>query len=195
MPNYVTEELFADYVRDHVGTADLSVRAAALLAAESTVNEFCQRSFAVALGTPSTRYFTPKNVDQLVVRIHDCVSVTSIVDDTATVAAADYQLEPVNAVSWSGEACPYEQVRRLNSYWAFSAGEALVAITADWGWSAVPDAVVEATKIIGRDILMQRNVTNGVAGFDSMGVVRVRMNAIAQDMLTPYRRAEAFGLG
>ena len=195
MPNYVTEELFADYVRDHVGTADLSVRSAALLAAESTVNEYCQRTFAVASGTPSTRYYSPNGLDMSVVRIHDCVEVTTIVDDTATVAAADYQLEPRNAVSWTGEARPYEQVRRLNSYWTYSSGEALVAVTADWGWTAVPDAIVEATKIIGRDILMQRNVTNGVAGFDGMGVVRVRMNAIAADLLAPFRRVEAFGLG
>jgi len=43
--------------------------------------------------------------------------------------------------------------------------------------------------------LQQRNNNSGVAGFGEYGAIRVRMNPIAIDLLQPYQRAEAFGLG
>jgi hypothetical protein len=192
--SYVDLDTFTEYVRDYVGTSDSAVHAAALLAAEELVDQYTQRSFNVASGTPSARVFTPARSHQAMLRIDDCVSVTSIVDNDNTLTAADYQLEPLNGQNRAGAFRPYEAIRRLNGTWAYSAGEALCVVTADWGWEAVPSAVVEATKITGRDILQQRNTTSGVAGFDQFGAVAVRLNPIAMTLLAPLRHVEAFGI-
>jgi hypothetical protein len=165
----------------------------ALNSAEAMVNDFCQRTFLVA-SSPSARSYTPHRPGEYVLRIHDCTTVTSVTESGGTVSTADYQTEPVTK-SWAGLTVPIEQLRRYWTCWRYDEGFARISVTATWGWTATPDAVIEATKIIAKDILQQRNNNSGVAGFGEYGAVRVRMNPIAIDLLQPYQRAEAFGLG
>lgn len=189
---YVLLDEFKDYIRDQVSVDD-AVSQAALTAAEVMINDFCQRSFDVA-GASSTRSYTPPSGECAVLRIHDCTSITSITEWGSTLAAASYQAEPVGLLTWTGAARPYEQVRRYGAPWAYDYGKAQIVVTATWGWSATPASVTEATKIIAKDILQQRNNNSGVAGFGEFGAIRVRMNPIAIDLLKPLRRGEAFGV-
>jgi hypothetical protein len=129
-----------------------------------------------------------------VLRIHDCTTVTAVTESGANVGTSDYQAEPVT-VSWAGLSEPFTQLRRYWTCWRYDEGFARISVTGTWGWTATPSAVVEATKIIAKDIIQQRNNNSGVAGFGEFGAVRVRMNAIAIDLLTPYQRVEAFGPG
>lgn len=192
MTTLVDIDDFKNYVRDQVSTDDATTQAA-LDAATVMVADFCQRDFALA-GTATARSYTPPTSDTQVLRIHDCTTITSVVEDGATLSAGAYQAEPVNLVSWSGLTRPIEQLRRYGTPWFYNQGRSTVVVTATWGWSAVPASVVDATKIIAKDILVQRNNNSGVAGFGEFGAVRVRMNPIAIDLLRPLRRVEAFGV-
>jgi hypothetical protein len=192
MPNYVQTDVLTEYIRGQV-TADDAVVESALNSAEAMVNDFCQRSFVVAT-TATARSYMPHRPGEYVLRIHDCTTVTSVTENGATVAASDYQTEPVTK-SWAGLTVPIEQLRRYWTCWEYDQGFARISVTATWGWAATPDAVIESTKIIAKDILQQRNNNSGVAGFGEYGAIRVRMNPIAIDLLQPYQRAEAFGLG
>ena len=191
MSSYVLLDEFSDYVRDQIAGTDDTVKQSALDAAESMVNEFCQRTFVVA-GASSSRSYTPTSEYCDVLRIHDATTVTAVVVNGA--ATTNYQTEPLNLLSWSGEARPIEQLRTTGGYWYWNRDQLTVTVTGTFGWAATPKSVDEATKIIAKDILQQRNNNSGVAGFGEYGSIRVRMNPIAIDLLKPYRRAEAFGV-
>lgn len=193
MSSYVLLDTFSDYVRDQVAGTDDTVKQAALDSAEAMVNDFCQRSFTVA-GAASTRSYMPDRSGLYVLRIHDCTTVTAVTEYGATLGTSEYQTEPIH-VAWSGLSFPIEQIRRYWRSWWWDAGFSRITVTATWGWAATPPAVIEATKIIAKDIIQQRNNNSGVAGFGEFGAVRVRMNAIAIDLLMPYQRVEAFGPG
>lgn len=195
MSSYVALNEFQDYARNELAGSDDIIQQTCLDAAEQMINEFCARSFTVASVTATARTYTPISPWTDVLRIHDCIAVSSVVEDGATVATVDYQLEPLNNFAWSGATIPYEQIRRPNNIWYWDGGKATVTVTARWGWASTPDAVKSATLIIAKDVYQQRNTTSGVAGFGEFGAIRVRMNPLALNLLAPYRRAEAFGIG
>lgn len=193
MSNYVLIDEFTDYIRDQVATSDNTVIQASLDSAEEMVEEFCGRSFVVA-STSSARSYSPDAQWCDTLRIHDCTAITSVVENGSTLAVGTYQAEPLNQLSWSGQYRPITQLRRYGSAWYHNYGKLTVVVTGTWGWSATPNAVKDATKIIAKDILQQRNNNSGVAGFGEYGAIRVRMNPIAIDLLKPLRRVEAFGV-
>jgi hypothetical protein len=187
--DYVSQADFDLYIGDEFGATESGLRLASLKAAERMINEHCQRSFAVA-STASARLFAPSGTPTLA--IHDCTTVTAVSFNGAAVGSTLYQLEPI-ARSWSGLAEPYNSLRLLlSNWWIINPGEATVSVTATWGWVAVPDDVVEATKIIGKDILTQRRVTGNMATVGDFGGT-VRMNSHAMALLRPLRSVHAFG--
>jgi hypothetical protein len=196
VPDFVTQAEFDAYVATDPSAAAASAnhRASALLAAENAVREYCQRDFCVvaADATPTARSYVPDGSH--ILRIHDARSVTAITLDGATVSSADYQLEPPSSYSWSGRWRPYEQVVYLLHTWTGDTpGEASVSVTARWGWQAVPAEVVEVVKILGKDILQQRQTVGNLAAAGVFGG-RVSMNTYVRTLLGPLRRLEAFGI-
>ena len=162
-------------------------------AAIRLVEEQCQRKFTVA-STSTARVFRP-DVGTDVLRIHDCTSVTSVVENGTTLTVStDYQLEPFNGLSWSGHTVPYEQIRRLDACWYTDGPRATVTITAAWGWLEIPAPVVEAMKVLAKDIADHRDVKFGLAGFTEYGGVRTRQAAIITDLTANFRRVESWGI-
>lgn len=191
--NYVSAAEFDAYVRDEMGATGAPLRLAALKAAEAAVNEYCARSFAVVAvdATTTTRTYEPSGTSLL--RIHDARAVTAIAVSGSTLSDTVYQLEPFTQ-SWSGRTQPYEQVRYLGGYWPIIVpGQATITVTGRFGWTAVPDEVVEATKVLAKDILQQRNTVGNMAAVGDFGGT-VRMNTYVRTLLGPLRRAEAFGV-
>ena len=193
MSSYVLIDEFSEYIRDQVAASDDTVIQAALNSAEEMIEEFCARSFVVASAS-SARSYSPDAQWSDILRIHDCTSIVSVVENGTTLTAGTYQAEPLNQLSWSGQARPINQLRRYGSTWYHNYGQSTVVVTATWGWSFTPSAVKDSTKIIAKDILQQRNNNSGVAGFGEYGSIRVRMNPIAIDLLKPLKRVEAFGV-
>jgi hypothetical protein len=188
----ITGAQLKDYAHNDVTLLDDAYYTLAATGAEEWINDYCQRSFPVASAS-SARSYAPVDGSG-VLFIHDCTTITSVVDNSVTLTLdTDYQKEPLT-VAADGTAVPYYRLRRLSSYWYNSTpGKATVVVTATWGWTAVPSRVTEAAYIIGKDILMQRNISNGVAGFDGFGAVRVRTNPIAMQLLDGLRHPAAFG--
>tara|TARA_R110000868_G_scaffold398245_1_gene671295 strand:+ start:542 stop:1126 length:585 start_codon:yes stop_codon:yes gene_type:complete len=185
---------FKVFARVETASVDDTFLQYALDAAESAVRSMTGRYLAVA-GSATARSFVPSGVSAL--RIDDCTSVTSIVDDgTTLVDGTDYQLEPVNGVNSGGESVPYTTARRLGGVWATSTdGEATVVVTAAWGWSAIPSWAVSAVLILARDIVQARDQVGGVAGFGEFGAVRVRENPMVAAILAPHKRGDrAWGI-
>lgn len=159
---------------------------AAINAAEELVGDLTARYFTVATGTESTRTYVPTPGDP-VLRIHDCVGVTVVTDDGATLTAGvDYQLEPVGA-NWSGTARPYTQIRRLGgTLWTLDDGKATASVDGDWGWTALPGRYTLAVKML---------VDASISEFNSTGVLAPpKVTAEIAEWLVSLRRVESWGI-
>ena len=187
MALFTTEEL-ATYLRNEIPTEDYPDLDGVAIAAESLVTKVSGRKWVVASGS-STRYYAPRTVGQDLIRIHDCTTVTSVTNDGETVpvwasSTGGYQLEPINGLDWAGEARPYESIRYIGSRWKFDNYRATVAVTATWGWAAIPEQVVRAGYVIAKDMWSYRNTEN-TAGFEQFIEDKAKM------LLKGYRREEA----
>ncbi len=173
---------------------DDSLLEMAIESASRLIDGYAGRQF-FSSGT-ATRYFTAD--DDFVCEIDDISSsnitlVTAMDADAVfdtTWATTDYQLEPLNAVL-DGQAWPYTRIRAVGDYlWPISGGEALVKLTAVFGWPAVPIAIKQATIIQASRIFKRLDSPLGVAGFGDLGVMRVSSSLdpdVAQ-LVAPYRR-------
>jgi hypothetical protein len=175
-------------------SVDDSLLEMAIESASRLIDGYAGRQF-FSSGT-ATRYYTAD--DDFVCEIDDISSsnitlVTAMDADAVfdtTWATTDYQLEPLNAVL-DGQAWPYTRIRAVGDYlWPISGGEALVKLTAVFGWPAVPIAIKQATIIQASRIFKRLDSPLGVAGFGDLGVMRVSSSLdpdVAQ-LVAPYRR-------
>jgi hypothetical protein len=182
---------FTEYIRSELGSLDERMITQAQNAAEQVVQQYCQRTFEIASVTASARLYIPKNSD--LIRIHDCTSVTSITENGTTLASTSYQLEPLNGLSATGTVVPYTQARRVYSAWLNYSDTASVSVTATWGWTAVPPAVIEAIKQVGKDMIQMRDTKFGYQ-LGEFGAILAGRNWAALNALAPFRRSEAFGV-
>lgn len=185
MSTIVTLAQFQTFARNELAGADDAILQACIDAAEPLVKDYCERDFMVA-SAASDRTYSPPNEGDLVLRIHDCTTVNTVTVGTAVRDSASYQTEPLNKLSWSGQARPIEQLRSFYYPWLFYGGRSWIniniTVNATWGWASIPPAVTQATLITARDIYVNRNAP-------------VELSHMIMSLLDPYRRAEAFGIG
>ena len=195
MPRYLTVEQVKSYARSEIATDDDEWIAAAIDAAEMTLDRECARRFAVA-GAASAQRCAPTSPELLTIR--DCTTVTSIIVGGSAVSPVDYQLEPIDGLNSFGESVPYTSVRLLTGSWlsgSLNSREATVTVTATWGWSAIPARIEQAALIIAKEIIVNRDeVKLGLVGFSDVGGVTARTNPIVRETIAHYRRVEAWGL-
>lgn len=173
---------------------DDSLLQMAIESASRLIDGHASRQF-FSSGT-AVRFFTAE--DDFVCEIDD-ISSTTIVLQTAMDAdgvfdttwdTTDYQLEPLNGVL-DGQAWCFTRIRAIGDYlWPISGGEALVKLTAVYGFPYIPTAVKQATIIQASRIYKRLDSPLGVAGFGDLGVMRVSSSLdpdVAQ-LVAPYRR-------
>jgi hypothetical protein len=174
-------------------------------AATQMVQAYCDRHF-VQQATATARTFVAST--PWLVEVDDISTATGLIIKTdedddgvfeTTWNAADYQLEPLNG-KLGGQNWPYTRIRAINAReFPFNYGQALVQITARWGW-ANPDAandylphpVEQAAQIQGVSIFKSADAPLGIAGFGDIGIMRLRqaMHPLAMALLAPYRREQ-----
>ena len=148
----------------------------------------------------ATRYYAAE--DSFLTQIDD-VSSTAItiqvssagdgVFDT-TFAPVDYQLEPLNG-NVDGLAVPYTRIRAVENYlFPVEAEQALVKVTAVFGWAAVPTSITQACIIQASRIFKRLDSPLGIAGFGDMGAMRVSryLDPDVEQLVAPYRRLRNF---
>lgn len=106
--------------------------------------------------------------------------IVEVGDGTSWTAVTDYLTEPENAIA-RGRAI--EALIRDCGRWSTRR----VRVTADWGWPAVPDNIVEATLLLANRRFMRRDSPEGVSGWATDGAVRVsRFDPDIEDLVEPY---------
>lgn len=162
--------------------------------ASAGINFVCRRDFNKTTSA-SARLFYPDASD--FADVHDFHTTTGLVIETdtsgsgsawATWSAADYQLEPLNGIVDGVQGWPYWRIRAVRSKCFSFAPAANVRVTAQWGWTAIPDPVTSAAFTVAEEIYKLREAPFGVAGFGQWGSIRVRENPMAMAWISPYRR-------
>ncbi|MEU7904113.1 hypothetical protein [Actinoplanes sp. NPDC049118] len=93
-----------------------------------------------------------------------------------TWAASDYQLEPLNADT-EEVAHAWWRIVAVDRYtFPVHARRTTLRVTAQFGWSAIPDDVNEACLIRAAALFKRKEAIFGVAGFNGFGEVRIGRN-------------------
>ena len=189
MADFPTTEDILGYGRDE-NVENYDFTQAALAAAKTILNNSCGRQFVIASGS-SARVFVPASYE--LVYIDDCTSVSSVTSDGQSVSASYYQLEPLNGRTVAGESVPYHKIRRITGLWSVGANprEATISVTATWGWAAIPSEIIEACKILTKDIIANRDVKFGIVDATEAGAIVARTNPVVRQAIDTYRRSVA----
>lgn len=151
----------------------------AITAASRLIDKHCGRTFAVAgTATTSRTYYADSAV---LCTIDDVASATDLVVETrgsitdawVTVPASAYQLEPLNGMR-NGLVWPYTMIRLATGNVFPKLGkDALVRVTAVFGWADVPGEIQQACLIQAMRLLKRAESPMGVLGMTDVGVVTV----------------------
>jgi hypothetical protein len=172
-------------------------------AASRLIDGFCNRKFW-AVGSATVRVFQAE--DSFFCSIDD-ISGTAITLQTSTNAdgvfdttwsPTDWQLEPLNG-NLDGIEWAYDKIRAIGDYLfptvnANYGEQALVKVTANFGWPYVPETITQATIIQASRIFKRYDSPLGVAGFGDMGAIRVSraLDPDVAQLVEPYRRMRLF---
>jgi hypothetical protein len=172
-------------------------------AASRLIDGYCNRRFWQS-GTAEARVFQAE--DSFYCSIDD-IAGTALTLKSSTQAdgtfdltwsRSDYQLEPLNGnldgLTWS-----YDKIRAVGDYLfptvnANYGEQALVQVTAIFGWPAVPEPITQATIIQASRIFKRYDSPLGVAGFGDLGAIRVSrfLDPDMAQLVEPYRRMRIF---
>ena len=191
-----------DDVKTALGISDFQDDArieVALQAAEEMVNAYCERTFDAAGTATSTRVYAA--ADNYYLNIDDCTSITLVESDMAGAgtwtswATTDWQAEPLNGRQ-GGRSVPYTTLRSVGSYWFPESAEALVRVTATWGWETTPQSIATATRLQASRLFKRADSPLGIAGGPDTGYLYLarQMDADVMMLLAPYRRGGIGGI-
>jgi hypothetical protein len=172
-------------------------------AASRLIDGYCNRQFW-SVGSATTRVYMAEN--DFYCHIDD-IAGTAIILKTSgatdgtfdvTWETTDYQLEPLNGrldgLQWS-----YDKIRAVGDYLFPTVNgnygeQALVQLTAVFGWPSVPEPVTQATIIQASRIFKRYDSPLGVAGFGDLGAIRVSrfLDPDMAQLVEPYRRMRLF---
>ena len=172
-------------------------------AASRLIDGYCNRRFWQS-GTAEARVFQAE--DSFYCSIDD-IAGTALTLKSSTQAdgtfdltwkVSDYQLEPLNGnldgLTWS-----YDKIRAIGDYLfptvnANYGEQALVQVTAVFGWPAIPEPVTQATIIQASRIFKRYDSPLGVAGFGDLGAIRVSryLDPDMAQLVEPYRRMRIY---
>jgi hypothetical protein len=172
-------------------------------AASRLIDGYCNRKFWQS-GTAEARVFQAE--DSFYCSIDD-IAGTALTLKSSTQAdgtfdltwsRSDYQLEPLNGnldgLTWS-----YDKIRAVGDYLfptvnANYGEQALVQVTAIFGWPSVPEPITQATIIQASRIFKRYDSPLGVAGFGDLGAIRVSrfLDPDMAQLVEPYRRMRIF---
>jgi hypothetical protein len=172
-------------------------------AASRLIDGYCNRQFW-SVGSSTTRVYMAEN--DFYCHIDD-IAGTAITLKTSgatdgtfdvTWSTTDYQLEPLNGrldgLQWS-----YDKIRAVGDYLFPTVNgnygeQALVQLTAVFGWPSVPEPVTQATIIQASRIFKRYDSPLGVAGFGDLGAIRVSrfLDPDMAQLVEPYRRMRLF---
>lgn len=165
----------------------------AIAAVSRSIDRYCGRRFWRD-PAPVVRTFAPNCPTW--VRVADISTTTGLVVRSGITGAlgsaltlgTDFRLEPRNADA-DGGAYSWYRIVLLGGNTFGTSTDYEVEVTARWGWSSVPDDVVQACVIRSAQIFKRRESVSGVAGFGEFGAVRIssKQDPDVAELLAPFK--------
>lgn len=196
-PDYTTADDLAEYLRIDDDDDD-AVLESAVTTASRAIDTFTKRQFG-QVAEPEARYYTArwsKSRCWWVVVIDDLMTNTGLEVTTEQstagvfVVVSEPVLRPRNALvkgrPWTELVIPKDSA--VGSYFGRPEG---VRVTARFGWSSVPVAVVQAAQLQASRIFARRNAPFGIAGSPDAGSEMRLLAKVDPDVavsLEDYRR-------
>jgi hypothetical protein len=160
-PDYVTSTQLKSYL-NITDNADDAFIALWITTVSRNVDDFTGRQFG-QVASLEERFFTPiyNRFDQAwIAEVDDVQDVTGLtVTDESGTAVTDYTLLPRNAAA---KGKPYERIK-------LTARPGELALSARWGWTAVPSAVPMGVFLQAARLNARRDSPFGIAGSPSQG--------------------------
>jgi hypothetical protein len=170
---------------------DDSLLETAIESASRMVDGFTARTFTNA-GTAIRNFAATDGINLIIDDAIEVIEVASTdeVGSTYTIwKPTDYQLEPLND-RVDGLYSPYTGIRAVGDFtWPVVDQQALVRITAVYGFPAIPSAVKQATIIQASRLFKRLDSPLGVLGMGDMGAIRVSrfLDSDVEQLLMPYK--------
>jgi hypothetical protein len=171
-----------------------------IAAASSRVRQLTGRDFSAHSGAASVRYFRAVSWDTCI--IDDAYEITAVATDdgdTGTFGQAwttvSYETDPANGIGPDATSgWPVTTLRAIGSLsFPSCAKRRAVKVTAKWGWTAVPAAVIEATYLLAHRYYYEVSVPGGsLPPNPEFGLpgAPLRRPYTAEDMLRDYARTD-----
>lgn len=194
---YITAQQVRDQLTDAGGKMSDTLIENAVNAASRAVDRYCGRRFWQDTGL-TTRTFTATSrdlalVDDISTRTGLVVATGSdgVNYDAALAIGTDYVLEPRNADKFASanfDAYAFWGIRLVNGTSFYINGDLpTLSVTAQFGWSAVPDEVSQACLLKAVALFKRKDAPFGVAGFGEFGAVRIsKADPDVMDLLAGY---------
>lgn len=193
-PDYVTAGELASYLRigDDVDDAELAL---AVTAASRAVDHDTNRQFGKVDAAEERIYQARYDYERglWVVDVDDYQTATGLAVDVAGTAVATFTKEPRNAAP---KGRPWTRVLFTSDSETQPCSGDDVAVTATWGWTAVPSTIVQAALLQASRLFTRRGAPFGVAGSPDAGSEVRLLAKVDPDVavaLRPYRRTRAVG--
>lgn len=176
------------------GKLDQTLIEKAISATSRAIDKCCGRRFWQD-AAPAARLYEVDGDDTIIV--NDFATKAGLVVSTdiagdgtfaTTWQASDYWVGPLNADA-DGDAFAWSELTTTGRLY-FPAGPGpRVRVTAQWGWSVIPDGVSEAAIIKAVSLFKRKDAPQGLAGFGEFGVVRIgRYDPDVLELLRPFKR-------
>lgn len=168
----------------------------AVSTASRDVEHFCHRQFNKATVATARDFYTwnPAKVvvDDFWTQTGLAVSIVGLDGNgnelETALTATQYRSEPLGGISEGVSGWPWWRLLNLGDLAFPDEDNGLTRVTAQWGWSAVPVAIVEATLILAEEYFKLKEAPWGVANWGDFGPIRVQDNKKVVSLLMRYRR-------
>jgi hypothetical protein len=190
-PDYITEEDVKNWERiradDELDDTEIALYVAT---ASRAIDDHTNRQFG-QLATPTEWTYTATFDSERAVwtvsidDLQDTTGLAVAVRDAGTIDAADYTLEPVNAVA-KGKAYTTLTVR-LGAAVQPTGRDNEMLLTARWGWTAFPRPVVLGATLQASRFAARRESPYGVAGSPSDGSEMRLLSKLDPDVAVSLR--------
>ena len=210
MAAYATTAQLTAWAQDQRLPSDTSLTASVLEAASRSVDQYCDRLIGFAKRTMATpelaRAVLPYRAQQpvttgawasldgvvtptsgLTVLTEDFWDTSGLVVELGPAPWGDWTTVPASDVTVDTRVDPGHPYTRL---WIAGRRAEHARVTAKWGWSAVPDAVIIATMVTALSSLRRRYAPDGRPSVDGVPgtPISAELAAAAKRNLEPYRR-------
>ena len=195
---YCTLDELKSWLRSSLNLSD-AILEANIESASRMIDRFTGHQFYPQTSA-TARVFTACHLD--LIEVDDISSTTGLIVKTdqnydgtfeyTWSASTDYQLEPLNNLT-RGRAVWRIRRKQFGTYWFPVSDEALVQVTAKWGWPAIPDQVKTACLIQAARLVNRRDSALGFVQSPEIGSsdrLRAQMDPDAMALLAPFQRHE-----